>query len=74
MLPSIVAAAMGAYAVERHITYDKEAKGTDHACSLDLEDMIRLSGDLRRIDVIQGDGLKTVTDLEKEAAKKLRNF
>lgn len=42
----IAAAAMGALVIERHVTLDRTAKGTDHAASLEPEGLRKLVRDL----------------------------
>ena len=71
--PTLVAAAMGADMIERHITFDKNAIGSDHSSSLDLEDMRALRKELNRINLIKGfQPLKIVYPEEEKIAKKLR--
>lgn len=48
-LPDCLALAMGASFIERHFTFDKLAKGSDHRLSLDYEEMSLLNSNLRRV-------------------------
>jgi N-acetylneuraminate synthase len=70
--PSITAAALGAIAIERHITLDRAMWGTDHAASLEPAGLINLVGALRKIPQSLGDGIRRVVPGEIEIAKKLR--
>lgn len=70
--PSIVAAALGAVAIERHITLDRAMWGTDHSASLEVSGLNQLVGSIRKISDILGDGIKKKIEAENEIAKKLR--
>jgi N-acetylneuraminate synthase len=70
--PSIIAVALGAVAVERHITLDRSTFGTDQSASLEKRGLEKLVSEIRRIPIVLGDGVKVVTDQENEIAKKLR--
>jgi len=70
----ISAVLLGATSVERHITLDRSMYGSDQAASLESQGLTRLVRDLRRIDVIMGDGVKKVWPSEIPTMKKLRNL
>lgn len=70
--PSIVAAMLGASAIERHITLNRAMYGSDQAASLEIDALKRLVTIVRKIPVVLGDGVKRVTEGEKAVAKKLR--
>jgi N-acetylneuraminate synthase len=70
--PSIVAASLGAVAVERHITLDRTMWGTDHSASLEPAGLNQLVGSIRKVPVVLGDGVKKEIAEEKEIAKKMR--
>lgn len=55
---SIVAAALGASIIERHLTLDRSMKGPDHAASLEAQDFKRLVRDIRYAEQALGDGIK----------------
>ncbi len=55
---SIVATALGANIVERHLTLDRSMKGPDHAASLEPQDFKRLVRDIRYTEQALGDGKK----------------
>lgn len=72
-LPSSVAAvAMGACAIERHITLERSMWGSDQAASLGTSGIIRLVRDIRLAETSMGDGIKRVTEGELPIMKKLR--
>jgi N-acetylneuraminate synthase len=70
--PSIMAAMMGAVAIERHITLDRAMYGSDQAASLELAGLISLTSVLRKIPESLGDGVKRMAPGEEGVAKKLR--
>ncbi|MEM9635802.1 MAG: N-acetylneuraminate synthase family protein [Pseudomonadota bacterium] len=71
-LPSICAAAMGAVSVERHVTLDRSDWGSDQRASLEMSEMSDLISQIRRFEVLRGDGLLRFYDDEKPIAEKLR--
>jgi N-acetylneuraminate synthase len=70
--PSIAAAALGAVAIERHITLDRAMWGTDHGASLEPNGLNHLVGSIRKIPKVLGDGVKKQIEAEIEVAKKMR--
>ena len=70
--PSLMAAMMGAMAIERHITLDRGMYGSDQAASLELPGLLNLVGSIRKIPESIGDGVKRVLPAEVLVAKKLR--
>lgn len=70
--PSLVSAAMGAVAIERHITLDRAMYGSDQAASLEKNGLALLVGQVRKVSTVVGDGVKRMTVAEVENAKKLR--
>ena len=69
---SLAAVAMGAVAVERHITLDRTMWGSDHAASLEPTGLEHLVRDIRVIERAVGDGVKRVFDSERAPMAKLR--
>jgi N-acetylneuraminate synthase len=69
---SLAAVAMGAVAVERHITLDRAMWGSDHAASLEPHGLMSLVRDIRIIGVAKGDGVKRVFPGELAPLSKLR--
>ena len=72
LTPTIIAVALGAASVERHITLDRTLWGSDHAASLEPEGLFRLVRDIHQVPNLMGDGVKVVYDSEKAIIKKLR--
>ena len=70
----VCAVMFGATSIERHITLDRTMYGSDQAASLEPQGLDRLVRDVRRIDVILGDGVKRVWPSEIPVMKKLRKF
>ena len=71
-LVCISAVLQGATSIERHITLDRTMYGSDQAASLEPEGLFRLVRDVRKLNLILGDGKKKIWDSEKPAMKKLR--
>ncbi|MFV0406435.1 MAG: N-acetylneuraminate synthase family protein [Propioniciclava sp.] len=69
---SLGAVAMGAVAVERHITLDRTMWGSDHAASLEPQGLKHLVRDIRIIETALGDGVKQVFPGELAPLSKLR--
>ena len=69
---SLAAVAMGATAVERHITLDRAMWGSDHAASLEPHGLMSLVRDIRIINTAMGDGVKRVFPGELAPLSKLR--
>ena len=72
-LPSLVAMAIGSDVIERHITLDKNMEGSDHKCSLNIQELEELMKQFKRIKTILGNNYVTVYDSEKQVRNKLRN-
>jgi N-acetylneuraminate synthase len=70
--PSLIAVMLGAVAIERHITMDRAAWGTDQSASLEVDTLKRLVSMIRKVPGLLGDGVKRVTKGEEAVAKKLR--
>ncbi|GAB3392611.1 N-acetylneuraminate synthase family protein [Humibacter soli] len=69
---SLAAVAIGATAVERHITLDRTMWGSDHAASLEPQGLQHLIRDIRIIEQAMGDGVKRVFPGELAPLAKLR--
>jgi N-acetylneuraminate synthase len=74
LLPSVVAVALGAEVIERHITLDRAMYGSDQAASLEKRGLQLLVRDCRLVNVVLGDGRKRISAAEEEVEKKLRYF
>lgn len=71
---SLAAAALGAAAIERHITLDRTMWGSDHAASLEPTGLQHLVRDIRIIETAMGDGVKRVMPGEEAPMAKLRRI
>lgn len=69
---SVAAVALGAVAVERHITLDREMWGSDQAASLEPQPFIDLVQDIRTVEKALGDGVKRVMPGEHKPMARLR--
>jgi N-acetylneuraminate synthase len=72
LIPTVVAVAMGACLVERHITLDRAMWGSDQAASVEPGGMERLVKYIRVTEQALGDGVKRVYDSEVPSLRKLR--
>ena len=71
-IPSIIAASLGAVAVERHITLDRAMYGSDQAASLEIRGLETLVNGIRSYELCLGTGEKVFGEAERAVAKKLR--
>ncbi len=69
---SIVAVAVGATVIEKHLTLDKNFKGPDHAASLDVEEFSQLVRDIRIAEATLGKGRKLPSFNELSTRKVIR--
>jgi N-acetylneuraminate synthase len=72
LIPTVVAVALGACLVERHITLDRAMWGSDQAASVEPGGLSRLVKYLRATEQALGDGVKRVYDSEQDSLLKLR--
>ncbi len=70
----VAAAVLGATSIERHITLDRSMYGSDQAASLEPIGLERMVRDVRRVELVLGDGEKRIWDSEIPVMKKLRNL
>ena len=73
-LPSVLAIAVGATAIERHITLDKEMYGSDQSASIEAPELNELMEQISKAAAIVGTGMKTFSAAEQAVADKLRYF
>ena len=71
---SIVAVALGATSLERHITLDKAMYGSDQAASLEVTELSKLVDDINTSLTAIGNSEKVIHDSELPIMKKLRKF
>ena len=62
---------LGARVIEKHITLNRAAKGTDHPFSITREGLRRMVRDLRRARVAMGDGIKKPYPSEEQPLYKM---
>jgi N-acetylneuraminate synthase len=74
VLPTILAVALGAVAIERHITLDRSMYGSDQSASLERKGLELVVRDTREWERIRGNGDKVVVPEEEKVAYKLRYF
>lgn len=70
--PSVIAVALGARIIERHITLDHSMWGSDQFASLEVHAMDLLHKRVKNVTVSLGDGVKRLTENEMQIRKKLR--
>lgn len=71
-IPSIIAAALGAEVIERHLTLDRSMYGSDQAASLEGHGFAYMVDAIRRLPGYLGTGIKDVGPEEAAVAAKLR--
>tara|TARA_R110000851_G_scaffold78253_6_gene172675 strand:- start:1984 stop:2811 length:828 start_codon:yes stop_codon:yes gene_type:complete len=69
---SLIAVAMGATSLERHITLDRTMYGSDQSASIEISEMQKLVRDVRTVSEALGSPEKTVYETEKPIREKLR--
>lgn len=72
LTPSVLAVAVGANVVERHITTDRTNWGSDQAASLETAGLYHMVRDIRQTPILLGDGIKVVYPRELPIIDKLR--
>lgn len=68
----VAASAMGAEIIEKHVTIDRRMKGSDHAGSLGPDGVMRMTRDIRLLDMSLGEKKITVAPGVEAARKKLQ--
>ena len=71
IMTSSVAAALGACAIEKHLTLARYMKGTDHACSLEPDGLRRIVRDIRNCERALGNGVLEPAEGVRYAREKL---
>ena len=72
--PTVIAIALGAQVIERHITLSHDMWGTDQKASLEVHAMDILRKRCADVDLILGSSEKVVTKSEVPIRKKLRGY
>ena len=62
----IAAVALGAEIIEKHFTLDRTMEGPDHKASLEPAELKQMVTSIRNIELALGNGIKAVTDSERE--------
>ncbi len=70
--PSIIAVALGATVIEKHITLDRAAYGSDQSASMEKKGLEYLVKECRNVANCMGNGRKAIQDVEQDVARKLR--
>ena len=70
--PTLIAAALGADIIERHITTSHHLEGSDHECSLEIQELKNLINEIKYIENIKGNNYLTVYPEEEKVKEKLR--
>ncbi len=66
------AVALGACMIEKHITFDKNAEGPDHAFALDIPELRQLVTDVRNLELSLGNCEKSISEDEMPARARAR--
>lgn len=69
---ALVAYALGARILEKHVTLNRASKGTDHAFSLEPQGVRTLCENLKQAHAALGTGIKEVYDSERAPIAKMR--
>jgi len=71
---AVMAVALGATVIEKHFTFDKNAKeGTDHVLSVEPEELKEMVAQIRRAELMLGSAEKNPTESEKGITDFVRN-
>lgn len=62
---------LGARVFEKHVTFDRAAKGTDHPFSLEPVGQRKYARDIERVQEAMGDGVKRLYECEKAPLRKM---
>lgn len=71
-LVAIAAVALGAVAVEKHVTFDRGQAGPDHPFAMTMDEFADMIAQLRTLEVALGDGNKLPVQSELEKQYRLR--
>jgi N-acetylneuraminate synthase len=74
LYPSLVAVALGACSLERHITLSRAMFGSDQSASVEPSGIARLLKDLRQVPAMLGNGVRDVHPSEAPIKAKLRRI
>jgi sialic acid synthase len=68
----VIAYMLGARAFEKHFTLDRGQKGTDHSFSLEPVGLQKFVRNIKRVDIMLGDGVKKLLENEKKPLFKMK--
>lgn len=68
----VIAYMLGARAFEKHFTLDRGQKGTDHSFSLEPVGLQKFVRNIKRVDIMLGDGEKKLLENEKKSLFKMK--
>lgn len=71
ILVAPTAVALGAVIIEKHLTLDRAAKGSDHACSLEPDELREMIGNIRAVETALGNAAKTLPGEVEEVRARL---
>jgi N,N'-diacetyllegionaminate synthase len=66
LIVSVMAVALGAVVLEKHITIDKNLTGPDHKASLEPDELTQMVSEIRNVEKAMGSFEKKPTDSEKK--------
>lgn len=72
IMDCVVAVALGATSVEKHITLDRTMYGTDQSSSLEPQGFRKMVEYIRFTETVLGNGVKSITPVEEAVSLKLR--
>lgn len=58
VLVPTIAASKGATIIEKHFTLDRNMEGPDHKASLEPKELVEMISLIRKVEIVQGDGIK----------------
>ncbi|MCG3769267.1 MAG: N,N'-diacetyllegionaminic acid synthase [Nitrosomonadaceae bacterium] len=68
----IAAAALGAVAVEKHVTFDRSQVGADHSFAMTMPEYADMISQLRNLELALGNGVKAPVESERAKQYRLR--
>jgi N,N'-diacetyllegionaminate synthase len=69
---ALAAVALGAQAIEKHLTLDRGLPGPDHSASLEPGEFSQMVAGIRRVSAMLGDGNKAPSEQERDTARVAR--
>jgi len=71
-LVAIAAVALGAVAIEKHVTFDRRQAGPDHPFAMTMDEFADMSAQIRQLELALGDGSKNPVPSELEKQYRVR--